>query len=987
MYFSLTLYNKLRVYFTRMCTFNFTTSKPFVKMPNAPLKIIVAMSLVSVLSFTGTNTLQNEYRAESPSDSNKVFVPDDLEATLWAEAPLFYNPTNMDIDAKGRVWITEAVNYREFNNKPDKKLHFDQGDRVVILEDTDGDGKADKSKVFVQDKDLVAPLGIGVIGNKIIVSCAPNIIMYTDENGDDVPDKKEIFLTGFGGLDHDHSLHSLTAGPDGRWHFNTGNAGPHNVKDKSGWNLRSGSIYTGGTPYNDKNQGNQKSDDGRVWVGGLALRMNPDGTELKVMAHNFRNSYEIAIDSYGNYWQNDNDDQVVTCRTSWVMEGSNAGYFSADGTRTWQADRRPDQDMFTAHWHQEDPGVLVAGDNTGAGSPTGMLVYEGDALGEKYRGTVLSCEAGRNVVWAYWPQPKGAGFDLSKRIDFISSFPKVEAHYVWNDTGVDKRKWFRPSDAATGPDGAIYVADWYDPIVGGHAMHDKKGYGRIYRISPKGKKLTTPKFDLLSIDGQIEALKNPAINVRNLGFVALKAQGEKVVQPVKMLLNDPNSFIQARAVWLLAQLGDQGKAEAEKVLKESKDENLRITAFRALNPSNFSVQKNLGSGLLREMAISLRDVPYEQSKEKLKALFTAFDSGDRYFLEALGIGTDGKEEAFYKDIRPSWPKDPVSWTPKQAALAWRLHPKAALSDLRTRATAKALSAADRKQALTAIAFIKDKAAALTMLELSKSPLKDVSEQAFYWVNFRKTNDWQDLINWQQATAAVLSPVQKKMLEWQKIMMDTSVAKPQRELAAKTLASDLYGGQLLLAAAGESKIPKEFKPVIAEAIFNNPDRSVRMMAGDYFPRPSGKGLSVNLAASLPADVTKGKQLFQTNCASCHRFETDGKDIGPDLSMINKKFDKNGLLDAIINPSAGLAFGYEPWIIQTKDKNTYYGFLVGDGATVVLKDAAGQTMSLKSTNIISRKQLKNSLMPEASSLGLKEKDLSDLSGYLLKLPAGE
>ncbi len=259
-------------------------------------------------------------RPAAPPDSNRLYLPDDLEATVWAEAPLFHNPTNVDVDVRGRLWVTEAVNYRNFNNKPDSILHHAAGDRVVILEDSDGDGKADRTKVFVQDKDLVSPLGIAVIGNQVIVSCSPHLIVYTDADGDDKPDRKEILLTGFGGLDHDHSLHALVAGPDGDWYFNTGNAGPHVVTDKAGWTLRSGSIYTGGTPYNEKNAGNQKSDDGRVWVGGMALRMTPEGKGLKVMGHNFRNSYETALDSYGNLWQNDNDDQVITCRTSWLMD-------------------------------------------------------------------------------------------------------------------------------------------------------------------------------------------------------------------------------------------------------------------------------------------------------------------------------------------------------------------------------------------------------------------------------------------------------------------------------------------------------------------------------------------------------------------------------------------------------------------------------------------------------------------------------------------
>lgn len=166
--------------------------------------------------------------------ADRFVLPDDLEITLWAESPMFFNPTNIDIDAKGRVWVAEAVNYRSFNTAKDGPLTHAAGDRILILSDTDADGRADTVKVFVQDRDLRAPLGLAVIGNRVVVSASPNLIVYTDENQDDVPDRKEVLLTGFGGFDHDHGLHALVAGPDGRWYFNAGNAGPHVVTDRSG---------------------------------------------------------------------------------------------------------------------------------------------------------------------------------------------------------------------------------------------------------------------------------------------------------------------------------------------------------------------------------------------------------------------------------------------------------------------------------------------------------------------------------------------------------------------------------------------------------------------------------------------------------------------------------------------------------------------------------------------------------------------------------
>jgi putative membrane-bound dehydrogenase-like protein len=935
-------------------------------------------------------TQQAKLSTIASSDSNRLYLPDDLEATLWAESPMLYNPTNMDVDARGRLWVTEAVEYREFNNKADKRLNFKgKGDRVVILEDTDADGKADKSKVFIQDTLLTAPLGIAVIGNKVVVSCAPNLLVYTDENGDDVPDKREVLLTGFGGFDHDHSLHSLVAGPDGLWYFNVGNAGPHIVTDRGGQTLRAGSIYTGGTPYNSKNEGNQVSADGRVWVGGLALRMTPSGKNLTVLAHNFRNSYEVAVDSYGNMWQNDNDDQVIACRTSFVMENGNAGYFSADGTRMWNADRRPGQEMFASHWHQDDPGVMPAGDNTGAGSPTGIVVYEGDALGEQYRGLLLSCEAGRNVLFGYKPQKNGAGFRLN-RTDFVSSQgPQSSERYEWFETGADKRKWFRPSDVCVGTDGSLYIADWYDPIVGGHAMHDKKGYGRIYRITPKnGKVLTPPTINLSTIRGQIKALRNPAVNVRNLGFEALVAEGSKAIADVKEELTDEqNPFVKARLVWVLAQLGNEGLQETEHLL-QSPEADLRLVAFRALRrvrgdmlPYANRLATDPDPAVRREVAIALRDIPLSQCENALVSLVNAYDGQDPWYLEALGTALDGPKSAqFYGTLRSLYPENPDSWSSKTEHLIWRIHPVQAVADLRTRASLATVSETSRKKALAALAFVKDKTAAEAMLSLVKSPLPDVAAQARWWLNFRKGNDWADLLNWAQVANQTLTPSYRKMLELKKKVTDKNLTVKERIAAAKLMAKDPDGGQMIVDLKSQWQLPDTIAKRISEDIFTNPDAGVRSLASQFFTR-NGQPLKIDFIVRMKGDLAKGKTTFETNCANCHRHGELGAEIGPDLTNIHKKFDKNGLLDAIVNPSASLVFGFEGWTITTKKGESHFGFLLGDGKTVVLKDLAGKQTVVKAEDIKTRQKMPNSLMPDPVSMGLKEQDLADLVDYLL------
>jgi putative membrane-bound dehydrogenase-like protein len=984
---------------------------------------------LAALVFAACSTPEKINEHDTATSLADLKVRDGLEVSLFASEPMFSNPTNIAIDAKGRVWVCEAYNYRmQFNAKNPTR---EKGDRIMILEDTDGDGKADNSKVFYQGTDINSALGICILGNKVIVSRSPDVFVFTDANGDDVPDKKELLYTGIHGEQHDHGMHAFIFGHDGRLYSNMGNEGQclltpakDTVVDIHGRN-----VVTKGQPFRQ----------------GLAFRADIDGSHVEVLGNNFRNPFELTLDPFGTIWQSDNDDDGNKgTRINYVMEQGSYGYTDEMTGAGW-SDRRTnmEKEIPFRHWHLSDPGVVPNVLQTGSGSPSGITMYEGDMLTDFY-GQLIHAEPGHNVVRSYPMQDDGAGYKAS----------------IENILEGQKDQWFRPVDAAIAPDGSLFVADWYDPGVGGHQVGDLDR-GRIYRITKK----TTPRLGYLPLPADFStpeacarALTNPNNDIRYQAWTALAAQGEKATTALEKLWASDNVRHRAQALWLLARLS-RADSYIQQAAKDP-NANLRIQSLRVARQQKkdvFALAVSLANDpspqVRREVALSIRGSQAPEAADLWTKLALQYDGKDRWYLEALGIGAQGNEEKFFitwkKTVGPAWS------SPAGSDIVWRSRSQAAmplLAELIKKAddqtmlryyrafdfhtgpqkqTILAQLATQTQGQKTLYALKHMDATQFKMTASVKAVLDKVLQQykdRIEFVELVRAFNLQDknadllamaihypdsaagreaaqtLIARDQAglfqkafgernkdqSVALVKALWPQMFRlktialMENVILDTTQDIEIRSLAIKTFGGPWESEDRLLELAKTNRIPGDLQTAAAGVLQSAWRAQLREEAAKYLKLPPSKNGGALSPISVLVDKNgregPGKEVFKTLCSTCHDVNGEGVNFGPDLSEIGAKLSPEGLYKAILFPDQGISFGFEGYRIKLNDGSSAFGRITSETEDKIDIQYMGNTQTIQKTNVASRTQIPGSMMPSNLQSQMTEEELVDLVTYL-------
>ncbi|HEY2837992.1 MAG TPA: PVC-type heme-binding CxxCH protein, partial [Pirellulales bacterium] len=950
-----------------------------------------------------------------------------MEVSIFATEPMVINPSAIDVDTRGRVWVAEIRYYRSAAKEPPQ-------DQIKVLEDTDGDGRADKMTVFAEG--LFCPMSICVAGDKVFVATSPDLWMYEDKDGDlkaDGPPQK--ILTGFGGKNHDHGAHSLVLGPDHKWWMSHGDQG-FDVKGKDDSHIK--------------------------YQWGAVIRGELDGSQLEMVAQNFRNPYEVCVSSFGESFLSDNDnDGNFSARICWILSGGNYGWFGHPPAKV-SADV-----PFGEHWHFRGftPGYVPATLVTGFGSPCGICFYEGDAFGPRYKNAPIHADAGPREVRIYRHEKSGAGMRATNEVILSSS---------------EADRYFRPDDVCAAPDGSLLVSDWYDGAVGGHAYNNPT-QGRIFRLTPKDKKLTRvgKPGPYSNVSDALEGLKSSNLATQFLAREKLLADPAESAPGLQAMLKaeDPNH--RARALWVLDRQGLAGRAAVFAELK-SPSGRMRALAVRILRRHGdqyanqiLPMAKDLDLEVRREVLLALPSMKGEVADEALLKLASEYDGTDRYLLEAIVVAAGDRKiklagklvsdglatldtidlvTALDPDIAALVLLTSLKETGLDDAARIRILARLGVSEsseafrvVLGASIDPALSASVRSEAVNILGAnlsgpwkkqksdseIADAVAKwLSTPELRDAAIEfagdqDVTSAGPELLTIAKNEDAAVLVRRSALRSAVklddsgAAPLCETLLGCQhaalrqaaieglvdlqawstvkKLFAMSEIPMALKSAAAARAMERAVGALVMLRTIEEQGLPEAIRHEVLALATKHADTNVRILFERFIPevdRPKRLGASVKPEEilSLAGDQKRGQQIFfkssAARCNACHKVNGKGTNVGPDLSQIGKKYDSKAMLETILEPSKAIAPEFIVNLVETDSGTVLAGFITEkNDKEIVLKDAQGKSHTIPSAEVVGVHPQKLSIMPELVLQEITAQDAADLLTYLASLKPNE
>ncbi|AQG81774.1 PVC-type heme-binding CxxCH protein [Spirosoma montaniterrae] len=958
---------------------------------------------------------------------------DGFRIELVAAEPLVTDPVAMEIDENGQLFVVEMPGY---------PLDLSRSGRIKLLTDTNNDGYPDKSQIWADS--LTLPTGLMRWRNGLIVTDAPDVLYIEDTNGDGRADRRQVLLTGFARSNPQHNLNSPVFGPD-NWIYvaHEGAITPFVYKKEFG-DEGSPIRFPGGSSLRGAGATSlPKNADGRN------VRFRPDTYQLEELSG--ETQYGQTFDPWGHHLLTSNANHLFheVLASRYIRQNPNLLVPDAtqnipdhgDAAEVYPTTENPNHQLLT------DKGVIT--------SSCGVTWYNGGAFGKAFDRVTFIGEPSHNLVHADVIEDNGASF-VAKRLlekrEFLTS----------------KDAWFRPVNFYVGPDGALYVVDYYrqsiehpewmsDEMAKSGVLYNGKDKGRIYRIVPEnglpmnwlgqldlGKKTTAELVALLD---------QPNGWTRRTAQRLLYQRNDRAgIEPLRNLIaNAERPEANVPALWLLRNLNALD-AETLRLALRNPVAGVRETAIRvaedANNPALLSALLPLASDTDAKVRYQLlctlgRSNDSRAEEARLAILKRGID--DPWVGPAALAGASGREMALYNVAKQAFGAKPSN--AKQTFFAYigatlgnRAQPAevaqlfrpdaqadwcrvAALSGLarlwQHRGVTVQLSNTDRLALLPNLNGPVPPDSWQTQLDLlrlvglpkTSSTVTDVAKQAAQIA----TNARQDVA---RRSAAVQLLALYKPAAYEKLLAELTVQKgpePLRLAAFQSLSRSASRRACTLALADWAALTPTLRRTAIDAFMDQPDQILALLAAidrqqiqrtdldwhqqvhlmnydDNRIRTEARRLlaadedrQVVLAKYQPALVktgqaTSGKTVFQRVCSSCHQLNGQGVAFGPDLTTLRNR-NPQSIMTEILHPNHSIADGYDFYTATLRNGQVVSGILARETSTTLTLRGPGGTETVVSRTDVSRlDKSKQSAMPVGLEAQISLQQMADLLAYI-------